>query len=131
MSQIEPEQPQKERLPHSKYGIRSFRLALPSAVIYVLAFVALRATDHRLERYEYFEWLMFCNFCALGSILVAFVAFLYGVIGLFQQRTRKVFSILGIIFSVIPFLDLVILRMFFPQVTWAIIRQLDKLQFFF
>jgi hypothetical protein len=122
--------PSKERLPHSTYGIWSFRLAFFATVVQIASFVAFRATDHRLEAYEYMLWLMFLALCNWGSCLVAFVTFILGIVGLFQYRTRKVFPVLGLIFSFGPFL-IEIIYLIQPPAVWAIIRWCDKLQVFF
>jgi hypothetical protein len=96
--------PPEERLPHSAHGVRSFRLALPTTIIFIVTLVVIRSTDHLLDDVAYFPLLILINLCFWGSTLVAISAFISGIKGLFQQHVRKVFSILGLIFSGIPLL---------------------------
>ena len=118
MSQSESVQPQKERLPHSTYGIRSLRLALPATVLYVVTLVIMVAMWHQIEKREYILWLLLLNVCFWGCTVQALAAFMYGIRGLLQPRTRRFYSMLGLIFSVIPFLHWVLVSCVFPHINY-------------
>ena len=116
MSQIEPEQPSKERLPHSIWGILSFAFAL----------FAIGAICLTLVLYEYRESLddfiphnwgqggdpdpllstgeVIAAFLMLSSIPLAILACAFGTTGVCQDHTRKAFAIWGLILSTVPFI---------------------------
>ena len=86
--------PEKERLPHSRWGIASFVFVLCAHTALVLL-------------YFFLYWMLFdysmIVFVLLFGLYVNFVVSLatliFGVIGVCQLHTRKVFSVLGIILS--------------------------------
>ena len=125
MSQSESEQPQKERLPHSGWGILSFWLALLAVAANCLTFV-LVGYEEIFNEFIPYNWgqggdpdpllstgtlvagfLVLC--LILGSILLAFQVFVLGIVGVCQPHTRKVFAIWGILLSL------------FPLITWFLV----------
>ncbi|MCL2709640.1 MAG: hypothetical protein FWE95_02070 [Planctomycetaceae bacterium] len=113
MSQIEPEQPQKERLPHSICGVVSFRFAVGSLVLFCILFsinlyltVTFPETFKNPDTWYQEEPLLFIflNSGIWGCLLAALAAFILGIAGVHQPRTRKVFSVLGMFISMYPFI---------------------------
>ena len=119
MSQSESEQPQKERLPHSIWGILSFAFALLAVAANCLTFVPVEYREILNELIPH-NWgqggdpdpllptgtliagfLVLC--LLLGSILLAFLAFVLGIVSVCQPHTRKVFAIWGLVLSLLPF----------------------------
>ena len=105
MSQLESTPPaeasppptKRERLPHSRWGIISFRLAVASVMICVLAIVCayglsnLRTVD---------IWVFFAiQGVFLCGIFAASVAFFLGSFSLLHSRTRNIYGILGFCIS--------------------------------
>jgi hypothetical protein len=115
---------QQERLPHSKCGIFSFILAILSPFV-LFVFMLLWLIPAHVNRVESKTWstetVAEGNEHAVNPIAVAepvvpepavfvflflfpfalmpFVALVLGIVGVCQPHTRKVFSILGIVFS--------------------------------
>jgi len=92
---------EKEQLPHSRFGIWSFWIALPASIIVC----AILAEDiFKLDIIFDIIPQSMCLFtivmqglfyCGLATI----VSFILGIMGLFQRNTRKYFAILGITLS--------------------------------
>ena len=113
MPQSEFDLPQKERLPHSRCGIVAFRLAVDSLVLFcilsgilVYLVVTFPETFKNPDTWYQEEPLSFIvvHVGLWGCLLVALAAFILGIVGVHQPRTRKVFSVLGILFSMYPFI---------------------------
>jgi len=94
--------PQKERLPHSKWGIFSFVLALFSIFSFILfiPFVIISAglmsgglLTPSIRHFIGNLWMG-------GSLFSAMAAVIFGIIGICQPRTPKGFSICGILLPV-------------------------------
>ena len=109
MSQLESTPPneaspppaQKERLPHSRFGIWSFWIALPASIIVC---AVLAEDTFKLDIILDIIPQSMCLFtiviqglfyCGLASIM----SFILGIVGVCMPGTRKVFSIWGIILS--------------------------------
>ena len=86
---------QKKSLPHSRYGVISLILTLGAIILpYVLLLICVH---FKLE-----NEIGLLRIIAIGFfyvILAEVAAFTLGNVGLYQPHTRKVFSILGIVFS--------------------------------
>ena len=111
MSQSEIKQPQKERLPHSIWGILSFWLALSSFVVYcaitgVFMYLNLTSPEPVIPS-EIWDKNVFLQWVGVGYSLALFAAFILGIVGVCQPRTRKVFAYWGLFLSVLPFALLV------------------------
>jgi len=113
MSLIEPEQPQKECLPHSRCGVVAIRLAIYSmTVFYALSCMHVYQVVVYPEIYKnpdiwYQEKPLEFIIATSGlwvCLLAALAAFIFGIVGVHQPRTRKVFSLLGILLSLYPFI---------------------------
>ena len=105
MSQSEPEQPQKERLPHSIWGILSLAFALFAIVSFVL-WGCLPTLLPRLHSWDLFPIMFFWFF---GNVLALFLAFISGIIGMCDRRSRtrsypKILARLGCFFALLPVL---------------------------
>ena len=101
MSQSETKQPQNEELPHSVYGVISLNLALCAILLpFVLTIIcACIGLDAAIISTRVIVGVgLVCMSC------IGIAAFTLGIIGVCQSRTRKVFSILGIIFASISLL---------------------------
>ena len=95
----------KQRLPHSRYGIASFDLVVYATLVwYVFAFsFGTTAFFHIIT-----------NLC---YPLAIFAAFILGVVGVFQPHTRRIYAVLGLLFSGL----IIYVPMYFPAVA-SIIR---------
>ena len=114
MSQSESEQPHKERLPHSGWGILSFWLALLAVVANCLTFVLVayggflnEFIPHNLGQGGDPDPLLptgdlVAFFPALCSFPLSFLALVFGIKGMGQSYTRQVFAICGILLSLLP-----------------------------
>ena len=109
-----PPPTQKERLPHSRWGIASFVITLNATIIllvlgiyhsYVCAtIVQIIPNDVEFDRILYREQGIFVIFIGIGYVCLNLVAFMCGVVGIQQPHTRKVFAILGLCLSALPFI---------------------------
>ena len=118
MSQIEPEQPQKEELPHSVYGVVSLNLALCAIVlpfIYIAVCIGFGLVPPMTRVIFALHLICMVSFGTAALIL--------GIVGVCQPRTRKVFSVLGIIFSS-PLIMLVFILTVFAMINGIIARVL-------
>jgi len=113
MSQIEPEQPQKECLPHSIWGVLSFWLAISSIAVYCAIFGSLMYMIGTSPNPETFNpknwedtmpplWIIFASIVGSGCFCATFAAFILGIVGVCQPHTRKVFAYWGLFFSILP-----------------------------
>ena len=113
MTLMEPEQPQKERLPHSIWGIISFAFALFAIGAICLTFVLYEYGDEFIPH----NWgqggdpdpllttgELIAIFLMLSSIPLALLACAFGTTGVCEPYTRKVFAIWGLILSTVPFI---------------------------
>jgi hypothetical protein len=101
MSPLESDPPQKERLPHSIWGIASFCLAiLPNGALsmLILFFILVGLCGGRIY-IEDTTGMPIVLYGAIAYCSIMFVAFIFGIVGIFRPRTRKVFSVLGLILS--------------------------------
>ena len=97
MSSSESPPPQKERLPHSKWGVLSFKIAVFAfvtlCVYYCICFVVFQIVP------EIFTPIS-VGLTSGGFLLYIFAsvaAVIFGILGVCQSRTRKMYSILGIL----------------------------------
>jgi len=117
MSQFEIEQPEKERLPHSIWGIISFWLAISSIVVYCAIFgclmyviatspnpVTFNPNPGHWDKSAPPLWLIGAGLGQLGCFFATFAAFILGIVGVCQPHTRKVFSYWGLVLSALPLL---------------------------
>jgi len=114
MSQSESEQPQKEQLPHSIWGIFSFAFALLAVAANCLTFVLVGYGGFLDELIPY-NWgqggnpdplfstgTLIVFFPALCSFPLAFLALVLGIKGMYQSHTRQVLAICGVLLSLLP-----------------------------
>jgi len=114
MSQSESVQPQKERLPHSGWGIISFWLALLAVAANCLTFVLVEYGGFLNELIPH-NWgqggdpdplfptgCLIAFFPALCSFPLSFLALVFGIKGMEQSHTRQVFAIYGVFLSLLP-----------------------------
>jgi len=117
MSQSEPDQPLKEKLPHSMWGIISFWLAISSIAVYCvivgcLMYVIGTSPNPETLNPEHWDksspplWLIGIGIGQIGCFFATFAAFIFGIVGVCQSRTRKVFAYWGLFFSILPLLIL-------------------------
>jgi len=94
---------EKERLPHSRWGIISFRLATWSILIWAaLAFAPYFWKDLFLVSHA-IVWLI----CPILSL----TAFVLGIVGLCMPRTQKIYALLGLFLS-LPIILLIATALF-------------------
>ena len=123
MSQSESEQPHKERLPHSIWGILSFAFALFAIGMFCLTPVlfAYEEVLNELIPHNWGQggdpdpllptgWLTAC-LPMLSSFPLALLAFVLGIVGERQPHTREVFAIWGLVLSLLPFIGFVLICM--------------------
>jgi len=82
--------PKWERLPHSLYGILSFVLAL----VAVMGCFVMLCINAYIDVDETLVGLFF-----LASCFSAMCALAFGIIGLCEPRTKKIFAVCGIVFA--------------------------------
>jgi hypothetical protein len=86
---------------HSGWGIASFIISIAAGILIfitiVIAGVIGMDTPDALDENETVIGLI--GLAILGLMLVDLLAFIFGIVGLLQRDTKKVFAILGIIFS--------------------------------
>ena len=106
---------EKERLPHSRWGIASFAIALCAYLMYFLlyCFVAFVIDPPRTPggsvSLQDGILLIIVSYLGFFSVLcVATVAIIFGIVGLRQPRTRKIYARLGFLLSIVPFLGLAV-----------------------
>jgi len=107
MSSSESPLPQKERLPHSKWGIVSFILPFIFAIafiVYAIICDVLHNPDKCPDCLDdwCFHSLVIAVHVTFGFCVASAVPFILAIIGLCQPRTRKIFSILGLCLSALP-----------------------------
>ena len=106
---------QPERLSHSTCGLLSFTLAFLSAVVFctllgVITYVVATAPDPESLNPENWDRttpplvFLIAGFGIWGCIFTTFAAFILGLVSIFQPHTRKIFPLLGLIFSGLPLL---------------------------
>ena len=96
---------QKERLPHSRFGIISIRLTLyPIVVLLVFAIFDMHQVLSLLPLVIIDSLTVFC---ILGSFFAIGIAPIFGGAGLCEPRTRKIYAVLGSIISTTLFLALI------------------------
>jgi len=115
MSQVESPKPTKERLPHSRWGSLSFALAILSIGVFCVSFAVhayliitvpgFHPPQNSNHEYPTWRFVMLFGSFYLGCMFVSFVAFVFGIIGVSQSHTRKVFAIWGMLLSA-PFSSL-------------------------
>jgi len=85
---------------HSRFGIASFILSLVAglamcgALVFVILLPGFDTGTQSTHLFTLVVGLVFCGF-----FLVDFVAIGLGIAGLFERNRKKVFAILGIVFS--------------------------------
>ena len=104
MSPSESPPPQKERLPHSKWGIASFVLAILSPIVFFVVICRLTFYIDGMLPESHPLVNVFISYWYLGLCFFNFAALVFAIVGLCQPRTRKVFPICGIVFSTLPIL---------------------------
>lgn len=91
---------------HSGWGITSFIISIAAGILIfatiVIAGVMETQTPGGLDENETVTGLI--GLAIIGLMLVDLLAFIFGIVGLVQRDTKKVFAILGIIFSGITLL---------------------------
>ena len=93
---------EKERLPHSRWGIASFVLGLLLPVVLLVIFcglfiyVASFSTDPTARRI----FPVLTNIGVFGYIFVSSAAFILGIVGICQVRSRKIFAVAGLLLSI-------------------------------
>ena len=116
MSQVESSKPTEERLPHSRWGSLSFALAILSIGAFCVFFAAhayliitvpgfhppQNLPPEELSTYPTFRLGMLFGSLYVGCMLVSLVAFYFGIVGVGQPHTRKVFAIYGLLLSALP-----------------------------
>ena len=114
MSQSETDQPQKEKLPHSGFGILSLAFAL-LAIGAICLTIVFAEYEERLGEFIPHNWgqggdpdpllptvALIAALLMLSSIPLAILACAFGTTGVCQPHTRKVFAIWGLILSTVP-----------------------------
>jgi hypothetical protein len=106
---------------HSGPGIASFILSLVAFMGYILAtvFITVAAANVLESPEELFQEYFMQQGSAIGGILLFFLAALLnltalilGIVGLSTKNRKKVFAILGTIFSAIPIFPVIIILLF-------------------
>lgn len=86
---------------HSGWGIASFIISIVAGILIfatiVIAGVMETQTPGGLDEDELITGLI--GLAIIGLMLADLLAFIFGIVGLLQRDTKKVFAILGIIFS--------------------------------
>lgn len=86
---------------HSGFGIASFIISLAAAIglflLVVIAGVMEASSPGGID--EESAGALFLGLMIFGAIGIDLLALLFGIIGVFQKDRKKIFSILGIIFS--------------------------------
>jgi len=104
---------QQERLPHSRWGILSFRLAIYSLVFFCvlsgihICQIVVDPETYRNSGTWYQEAPLSFIIVVFGTwacFLSALAAFILGIVGVHQRRVRKIFSVCGILLSLHPFI---------------------------
>lgn len=96
---------------HSAFGISSFILSmLTGIIIFVLVVIAgvLEVSTPGGINEESVEAVVL-GLCILAALFGCLVAFGIGIAGLIQKDRKKIFSILGVIFSALSFIITVLL----------------------
>lgn len=96
---------------HSALGISSFILSLITGVIiFVLVVIAgaMEASTPGGIDEESAEAVV-VGLCIIAALFGCITSFGLGIAGLFQKDRKKIFSVLGVIFSALPFIGTVLL----------------------
>lgn len=101
------EQSAPTELKHSGVGIASFVLSLLSGVSLFALFgvAAYMASQSPGGMSEDDPTAMLLGFALIGAGMAQFLAVILGVVGLFQANRKKIFAILGTIFSLLAILS--------------------------
>lgn len=95
LNSIEMPPPEKK---HSKLGIASFIIAIVMGIIaFVSVIAAVFASHSDIDDNELS--LALVGLIIIGTAMAQIVGVILGIIGLTQKNTKKVFSILGLIFN--------------------------------
>jgi len=86
---------------HSKLGIASFTLSILAGILIFILLIAAGVMEGSAEGGidEESTEAILMGLAILGLLFMSFVAFLLGIIALFQKEVKKLFAILGAIFS--------------------------------
>ncbi|MEO0794829.1 MAG: hypothetical protein AAFX93_06695 [Verrucomicrobiota bacterium] len=88
-------------LKHSGPGIASFITSILGAVLIFATFIAAGAIETTTPGGvdEESPIAIVIGFAIIGLVLAQIIAFVLGIVGLFQQERKKLFPILGTVFS--------------------------------
>lgn len=93
--------PRPDQLPHAGMGIASFVLSIPVGIllflVFVIAGVLETATPGGIN--EESPVAVIVGLCMLGLLGLDIVAVGLGIAGLFQGYRRRLFAVLGLVFS--------------------------------
>ena len=94
---LEPNTQATETLRHSGPGIAAFLLSILGGIIFIIAIVvALGAVQSKNT-----EILNFAGFALFAAWGLEIIAVILSIVGLVQKDRKKIFAILGLIFSVL------------------------------
>jgi len=119
---------QKERLPHSRWGILSFRLATWSLLIWfvvtIIPFCLLCYGETTTFSHKSLEMLFFTVvfFASVGCVLAMITAFVFSILGLRQPHTRKNYAVWGLSFSILVLVMFLVIASIFIAIvgSWMV-----------
>lgn len=92
-----------EEKKHSGLGIASFVTSITSGTLTLLLFLVAGVAEISTPGGMSDKFSMMVGFCTLSVMAATIVAFGLSIGGLFQKEKRKIFAILGTVFSVVFF----------------------------
>ncbi len=118
---VEPSFPPAPTFPgddrkHSRLGLASFAIGLVSLLIFCLAFVlalgygvSIAASNPSIQSLQSSPTVIFFGLLILISPILGLVGAVLGFVAVFQKNSRKLFTILGIVFNLLVILAFCVL----------------------
>lgn len=86
---------------HSRLGLASFGISVGAGVLMFILFVVagILNAGGRIQHGQRYPGQMIVGFVTIGLVAVDFLAVALGIAALFQPGTKRLFGILGLVFS--------------------------------
>lgn len=105
---------------HPRVGLISFGLAIITGAITFLLFIVSFIPESGTYTEQRFNRIFF-GFMLITAPIFHLAGLVLGIIGAFKKNSKKVFSILGIVFNSLPLIFVLIVWVFFLLIALAVI----------